>query len=456
MPWLGTVPSHWQEKRAKHLFREVDERSESGHEELLSVSHKTGVTPRSQKNVTMFKAESYEGHKLCRPDDLVINTMWAWMGALGVSRDIGIVSPAYGVYRPSHRSSLLPKFADLMLRTPEFVSEYICRSTGIRSSRLRLYPESFLRIPLPVPPPDEQAAIVKFLDHADRRIRRYIRAKQKLIKLLEEQKQAIIHQAVTRGLNPNVKLTPSGVEWLGDVPEHWEAVPLKYLARRMQNGATPPSGDRRYYDGGEIPWYGPSSCTRVESVGTSVRCLTELAFAEGKARRIVGPALLVVVIGATAGRMSVMNGDGATNQQITAFEIEATRARALFVAYQLRDSESWLKGTSSTAIIPILDSYVIARLPVALPPVDEQVEILQAVASSLAPVEGTIVRERAQIDLLQEYRTRLISDVVTGKLDVRQAAASLPDELSGDDEPLEVAEEDLDEDAEEATDEGDG
>ncbi len=100
MSWVGSIPAHWPEKRAKYYFKEIDERSQTGDEEMLSVSHITGVTPRSQKNVTMFKAESNVGQKRCQPGDLVINTMWAWMSALGVSNHDGIVSPAYGVYRP--------------------------------------------------------------------------------------------------------------------------------------------------------------------------------------------------------------------------------------------------------------------------------------------------------------------------------------------------------------------
>ena len=154
--WLGEIPDHWAEKRGKFFFREIDERSQTGEEELLSVSHTTGVTPRSQKNVTMFKAESYVGHKLARPNDIVINTMWAWMSALGVSKDVGIVSPAYGVYRPLNDTDFLPAYLDYLLRTPMLRYEYICRSTGIRASRLRLYPDKFLDIVLPCPPREEQ------------------------------------------------------------------------------------------------------------------------------------------------------------------------------------------------------------------------------------------------------------------------------------------------------------
>ena len=162
MQWLPPVPEHWDEQRAKVFFREVDERSRTGEEELLSVSHLTGVTPRSQKKVTMFKAASYVGSKLCRPGDIVINTLWAWMAALGASRHVGIVSPAYGVYRPHRPDSFNPAYLDYLLRTRAYVAEYIGRSTGIRSSRLRLYPNQFLDIALIQPPRTEQDQMVAY------------------------------------------------------------------------------------------------------------------------------------------------------------------------------------------------------------------------------------------------------------------------------------------------------
>lgn len=182
--WLGSIPSHWCHRRAKFLFREVDERSKTGNEEMLSVSHLTGVTPRSEKIVTMFMAESNVGHKVCHPDDLVVNTLWAWMGALGVTRYEGIVSPAYGVYRPLQGSGLSPTYANYLLRTPLYAAEYQRRSTGVNSSRLRLYPEHMLSVPVLVPPEEDQTAIVRFLNWANRRLERAIRAKRKVIAFL--------------------------------------------------------------------------------------------------------------------------------------------------------------------------------------------------------------------------------------------------------------------------------
>ena len=201
MEWLGDVPEHWEVRPAKYFYREVDDRSEAGQEELLSVSHITGVTPRSQKNITMFMASSYVGHKVCKPSDLVINTMWAWMGALGVARQTGIVSPSYGVYRPLLNSTLLDEFADLLLRTKPYVSEYLRRSTGIRSSRLRLYPEQFLRIRIVCPLPDEQRAILASVSADTAKTGQAIASTQREISLLREYRTRLIADVVTGKLD---------------------------------------------------------------------------------------------------------------------------------------------------------------------------------------------------------------------------------------------------------------
>ena len=195
--WLGDVPAHWEVRPAKWYFREVDDRSETGSEELLSVSHISGVTPRSEKNVTMFKAESNVGHKLCKPGDLVINTMWAWMAALGVSRQAGIVSPSYAVYRPHPSSRLLGDYADLLLRTTTYKNEYIYRSTGIRSSRLRLYPEEFLRIKVLCPPLEEQHSIVEFTSKESTNARRAIDLAHDELSLLQEYRIRLTADVVT-------------------------------------------------------------------------------------------------------------------------------------------------------------------------------------------------------------------------------------------------------------------
>jgi type I restriction enzyme S subunit len=195
--WIGDIPAHWEVRRGKHLFREVNERSEAGTEELLSVSHMTGVTSRSEKNIYMFMAEDYSGSKVCRPDDVVINTMWAWMGALGVSDLTGIVSPSYGVYRPIIKNSFNRRFLEWLLRTTPFVEQYNKISTGLHSSRLRLYPHMFLGLPMAVPSRQEQDTIVAHIEYEAGKIDKAIAIKEEQITALKEYKASMINAAVT-------------------------------------------------------------------------------------------------------------------------------------------------------------------------------------------------------------------------------------------------------------------
>lgn len=405
--WLGILPAHWKQLRAKCLFREVDERSETGKEELLSVSHLTGVTPRSQKTVTMFLAESNVGHKSCRPDDVVINTMWAWMGALGVARHTGIVSPAYGVYRPISGCGLIPRYADHLLRTPNYIGEYQRRSTGVNNSRLRLYPEHFLRMPLVVPPLDEQTTIVRFLDHANGRIERAIRAKRKIITLLNEQKQAIIRRAVARGLNPNAPLKPTGIPWLGDIPEHWETRRLKFLAH-IKTGSRD-TADRT--DEGRYPFYVRSQT--IEHIDTF---------------SFDGEAVLTAGDGAGVGKVfHYVIGKFEYHQRVYKFSNFRNISGKYFFQYfrihlRFEALDASAKSTVDSLRLPLLKDF-----PTVLPPREEQDAIVRWIETETEPFDTAIANFEREITLLREYRTCLTADVVTGKLDVRSSAASLPD-----------------------------
>ena len=191
---LGEIPAHWRVERAKNLFSVRDERSDDGSEELLTVSHITGVTSRSEKDVYMFEADDKAGYKRCMPGDLAINTLWAWMGAMGISPLAGIVSPDYHVY--TSKGELLPEYIDLLCRSRPFVAEVSRWSKGVWSSRLRLYPENFFEMRLPVPPHDEQVAIVRAVEE-DQGKANALRESLKLsIRLAQERRAALISSAV--------------------------------------------------------------------------------------------------------------------------------------------------------------------------------------------------------------------------------------------------------------------
>lgn len=407
MPLLGKIPVHWQEKRAKFYFREVDERSKIGDEELLSVSHLTGVTPRSQKNVTMFKAESYIGHKLCRPQDIVVNTMWAWMAALGVARQNGIVSPSYAVYRPRINSAFNPEYLDHLLRTQSYASEYICRSTGIRSSRLRLYPEQFLDISVLSPPRKEQEHIVAYLNGKDRQIRRYIRNKQRLIKLLNEQKQAIINRAVTRGLDPDVRLKPSGVFWTPEIPVAWEVRPIKREFDCLNHRRIPLSGIQRgsmnehTYD-----YYGASGV--IDHVEKYLFDDELLLIAEDGANLVLRNLPLAII---ACGKFWVNNH---------AHILKPRKGNLQYFAYLLEsiNYRPWITGAAQ----PKLTQERLMNIQIPVPPVEEQDNIVETLYNQTKTMTQGIDFARREIDLIREYRTRLIADVVTGKVDVRHLA----------------------------------
>ena len=194
--WAPLIPEDWSNYRGKHLFYETNERSETGSEELLTVSHKTGITPRSQKNVNMFMSESLVGYKICREGDIAANTMWMWQGAIGVSAYYGVISPSYNTYR-QRNGAFDPQYLDYLLRIPPLVGQYNVCSTGITASRLRLYPEQFLSLRFIVPPMEEQQEIVMFLRSRVNDIDVLIQKKEQFLAELETYKKSLIYEYVT-------------------------------------------------------------------------------------------------------------------------------------------------------------------------------------------------------------------------------------------------------------------
>ncbi|WP_295143776.1 restriction endonuclease subunit S [uncultured Reyranella sp.] len=407
MRWLPTVPEHWNEQRAKTFFREVDERSRTGQEELLSVSHLTGVTPRSQKNVTMFKAASYVGSKLCRPGDIVINTLWAWMAALGASRHVGIVSPAYGVYRPHRADSFNPAYLDYLLRTRAYVAEYIGRSTGIQSSRLRLYPNQFLDITLIQPPRPEQDQIVAYLHAQDVHIARFIKAKRDLIKLLTEQKLRIIDQAVTRGLDAAVTLKPSGIEWLGEVPEHWQVVHIG-SAVQIVNGYP--------FDSGFFDATIGHPLVRIRDLN---RTHTEVHFNGPEVREaVINTGDLIVGMDGDFNAARWRGGRALLNQRMCCLR-PRKQITTEYLALVITKALKFVNDLTLSTTVKHLSSGDVKRLRFPVPGKIEQMQIVGHVEAETAPVDDAIARTEEEIKLIREYRDRLIADAVTGQVDVR-------------------------------------
>mgnify|MGYP001567447253 CR=1 FL=1 len=435
-PWLGKVPEHWDVLPNRALFTEVKERDHPS-EQMLSVTITKGVIRQQAFLADSSKKDSSNqdksAYKLVRPGEIAYNKMRAWQGAIGVSDYQGIVSPAYVVQRPHEGAD--SRYLHYLLRTPTFAKEAERWSYGITSDMWSLRPEHFKMIYCSLPTKGEQSGIVRFLDHADRRIRRYILAKQKLIKLLEAQKQAVIHRAVTRGLDPNVRLKPSGVEWLGDVPKHWEVLRLKTLVRVIDQGVSPQAENRLADDGS---W-------GVLKAG----CVNRGVFRDTEHKRLPADFPFDPNLGVEIGDVLVSRASGSPQLVGSVGRVQSlayrlilsdktfrpvfnTRADSDFMVlamnsrYYRQQVEQAISGAEGLA--NNLPSSSLRAFAFAVPPVLEQRTIVEHVRGLTNQLLGTISNALREIDLLREYRTRLIADVVTGKLDVREAAARLPDE----------------------------
>ena len=412
LPWLVAIPEHWQLCRTKEIFYPVDIRSVDGSEEILTVSSTLGIVPRKFANVTMFEAASYEGYKLCWPGDLVINSLWAWAFALGVSQYHGVVSTAYGVYRLLPGVQVDLRFIHLLLRSVPFQWELQTRSKGIWISRLQLTDESFLDAPLPLPTLEEQVSIARYLDYSDQMLRGGGSQKQRLVELMEEYKGAVIQQAVTRGLDPDVPLKPSGIEWLGDIPEHWEVRRLKSVCR-FSYGDSLSSEDRIE---GSIPVFGSNGQVDFHiSANTNGPC---------------------VVIGRKGSFGKVHYSEKPVFAIDTTFFVDSrfTDANLRYLGYLLGTLR--LDSVSRDSAVPGLSREDAYQHVVAIPSFVEQNAIVAHLNKLTSDIDAAIAHTRREIELLEEYRTRLIADVVTGKLDVREAAANLPDVNPDDLQPL--------------------
>ena len=433
LTWLDNVPAHWEVRRGKCLFHCIDVRSPTGEEELLTVSSERGVVPRSSATVTMFKAESYIGYKLCWPGDLVINSLWAWAGGLGVSPYHGIISSAYGVYRLRYPYQMYSNYIHRLVRSTPFNLELRVRSKGIWISRLQLTDEAFLNAPFPVPPVEEQTAIVRFLDHADRRIWRYIRAKQKLIALLEEQKQAIIHQAVTGQIDvrtgqPYPAYKPSGVEWLREVTEHWDVFRLATICNKITNGYVGPTRDILVSDGVR---YLQSLHIKRNQIQFDGKYFVEESWSRAHAKSILMEGDVLVVQTGDIGQVAVVprEFEGSNCHALIILSCRPSYASGQFVSLVLNSNYGFhsLNLIKTGALHPHLNCTFVREIHIALPPLNAQHTIATYLNRETAIIDALIEKIKKAIALLREYRTSLIADVVTGKLDVREAAAALPE-----------------------------
>jgi len=424
VPWLGKVPEHWEVKRAKTFFKSRKQLNIDGSEtNVLSLTLR-GVVNNNPDKPEGLVPKDYKTYQIFEKDDLVfklIDLENLRTSRVGLVHERGIMSPAYvrlTLYGQGDVRFYYQQFYDLYQR-----HIYNQIGEGVRST---IGWADLANLFILSPPLPEQTAIVRFLDYMDRRIRRYIRSKQKIIKLLEEYKQALIHQAVTGQIDvrtgkPYPAYKDSGVPWLGKVPEHWEVRRLKNICRFVYGDALPNASRKD----GSVPVYGSNGRVGFHSVpNAQAPC---------------------IVIGRKGSFGKVQYSDAPIFAIDTTFFVDGrfTSAHLRWLFFAL----GWLRldEVSKDSAVPGLDRQDAYKRFLVVPPLPEQTAIVAYLDAQTARIDAAISATWREIELLREYRERLIADVVTGKVDVREVAGQLPEEPP--EEPELIEEEIIEDDA---------
>ncbi len=414
--WLGEIPEHWHATKVKNVFRLVTEPAHSNNDfELLSVYTDIGVKPRKDLEERGNKASTTDGYWLVKRGDVVVNKLLAWMGAIGVSDYDGVTSPAYDILRA--KVKIESNFYHYLFRNSACISELKKHSRGIMDMRLRLYFDKFGDVIIPYPNYNEQKLIVDFLDDKTTKIDEAIAIKQQQIALLKERKQILIHKAVTKGVTSSaVDMKDSGVQWIGEIPEHWEVKKVTHLFNKIGSGTTPTSGDNRYYDGKYN--FLQTGDLNDSTVFKTKRTLKERAFRDFSSLKIYPKGSLVMAMyGATIGKLGILGVKSATNQACCIFG----KPNNLIIEYFFQVLLAFRTEIISLGYgggQPNISQDLIKSLRFPIAPLSEQKEIAQYIETASTKIETAINLKEQEISKLQEYKNSLINSVVTGKVRV--------------------------------------
>ena len=446
LPWVPKVPQGWNVLRNGRLFAH---RVQTGFPDLpiLEVSLRTGVRVRDMENLKRKQVMSQkEKYKRAAKGDIAYNMMRMWQGALGPAPVDGLVSPAYVVVKPFEEAN--SAYYSYLFRTDAYMREVNKFSRGIVADRNRLYWDEFKQMPSLVPPRPEQDQIVAYLRAQDAHIARLIKAKRDLIALLTEQKLRIIDQAVTHGLDASVALKPSGIEWLGDVPEHWEVQRLKNVTNVVLGKmlTTEPKGDgafKPYLRSTNVQWGRPD-----------VRDIKEMWIGTSEMHQLrVRKNDLLVSEGGEVGRTCLWNDElpecyiQNSVHRVTVKPVMLTDF--LFHQFFVYGKRGRFNAIVNRVSIAHLTREKLVTVPFTVPPVPEQKAICEWIADECKPLEEAILRAEEELKLIREYRDRQIADVVTGQVDVRDWVPGPDDVVAEEDLAALGDNEDIDTDGEE-------
>ena len=412
--WLGEIPEHWE---AVSLGSIIELKSDKNHPdyEVLSVYREYGVIKKDSRddnhNATSLDTSNYKG---VEPGDLVVNKMKAWQGSMGISAYKGIVSPAY-ITCKINAVKIHPEYLHQLLRCNLYIGEYNRLSYGVRVGQWDMHYEDFKHITTTIPPIREQVSIANFLSQKTTLIEQAIGIKEKQIELLKERRQILIHKAVTRGLNPDVKLKDSGVEWIGEIPEHWEVKALKYCTKIFRGKFTHrPRNDERLYDG-DYPFFQTGDVARAGKYLSEFRqTLNDFGL---RVSTLFPKGTIVITIAANIGDISILDVDACFPDSIVGFEPMCFIEKDFLYNSLLVMKEQFMSSTiKNTQMNLNVDRIGINSIAIA--PKLEQIEILDYIEISTSKISTALSLKQQEIEMLKEYKAVLINGAVTGKIKV--------------------------------------
>lgn len=420
--WIGDIPENWKVLRNKNLIYEINEKcTDTTDLPLLSVSEYYGVAPRADKihdGQIVSRAETFEGYKICHQDDVVMNIMLAWKRAQAVSSFNGIVSPAYCVYRKKNNSKLDMTFFNYLIRSDLYISVFKRFSTGIIDSRLRLYPEKFLALHSHVPPTYEQHKIAKHLNKACNNIENLINNQEQQIEKLKQYKQSLITEVVTKGLNPDVPMKDSGVDWIGEIPKEWKLskVSMFYdvtLGKMLQPEKQEETDTLENY----------LCAANLGNNTLKLNVLKQMWFSQkDKAQYNVKKGDLIVVEGGDVASCDIVRSDVSNLYfQNALHRVRAKKGFSLdFLRYNLimAKSQGYISLICNKATIAHFTKDKLMTLPMLYIPLPEQQQIADYLDDKCAKIDRLIAIKQEKINKLNDYKKSLIYEYVTGKREV--------------------------------------
>ena len=405
--WLGDVPDEWDIYPFWHLFnrKEITNKTQ---EQLLSVYLDRGVILHSEGGGMVHKpADNLEKYQLVEVNDFVMNNQQAWRGSVGVSPYKGIVSPAYLIFS-FNKKICAPKFFKYFLRDKGVVDQFMIASMSVGTIQRQVKWHLLKTIQLSIPSLIEQNTIANFLDTETTRIDNLIAKQEKLIELLEEQRKSIISHAVTKGLNPNAPMKDSGVEWLGDVPEHWSENKIKFVSKLITDKTANKSNVIALENIESWTAKLVSSNSDFDSDGI---CFKKNDVLFGKLRPYLAKVYLAESKGEAIGDIYVLRPNNLINPKFLKFFMLSEK----FIDY--------VNSSTNGTKMPRANWDFIGSISIFLPHIKIQHEIVEYLDSAVLKIELIINKQKSLIEKLKEYRSSIISHAVTGKIDVREFGA---------------------------------